>query len=568
MLRRSVSSYPPAAELESKLRLSERWFEIALRSIGDAVIATDVHGAVTFMNQVAEALTGYVGDDALGSTIDDVLRLVGPAGKHVENPLWTALCTKGHVQLPVNTSLVDRNGSSLFIEDSISSIVDDDGEIVGAVIVFRDVSERRKLEQRLAQTERLASIGMMVAGVGHEINNPLSYVIANVAFSVEELTKVLDELRAFGQGSADWPTVQWTIERLDSIALALRDASVGNEKMRTLVDDLRPFSRSDTASTEIFDLPDVIESAIKMTASTIRHHARLRKEYGTTPFVEGRPGQLTQVLTNLIVNAAQAIGEGRAELNEIRIRTTVDACGRAIIEVQDSGPGIPADILPRIFDAFFTTKPVGDGTGLGLAICHNVIASWGGEITVESAVGKGSTFRVALPAARASGIHKKVTERPSQPPSRLGKVLVVDDERAIGEAIARMLGSEHDVVVETDASRALVRIARGELYDVIFCDLMMPNLSGMDFHQSLLSSSPETARRIVFMTGGAFSERSRAFLDDVANVSIEKPFRLNSIRTIANDYANRAAARDGGVDAGQWAPDPSKASEATSISAR
>ncbi|MGA7121917.1 MAG: ATP-binding protein [Polyangiaceae bacterium] len=548
MLRRSVSSFPPAAELESKLRLSERWFEIALRSIGDAVIATDVHGAVTFMNQVAEALTGYFGDDALGSNIDDVLRLVSPTGKHVDNPLWTALATKAHVQLPVNTSLVDRNGSSFFIEDSISSIVDDDSEIVGAVIVFRDVTERRKLEQRLAQTERLASIGMMVAGVGHEINNPLSYVIANVAFSVEELKKVLDELRASGRGPADGPTVQWSIERLESISLALRDASVGNEKMRALVDDLRPFSRSDTASTELFDLPDVIETAIKMTASTIRHHARLRKEYGTTPFVEGRPGQLTQVLTNLIVNAAQAIGEGRAELNEIRIRTMVDASGRAVIEVHDSGPGIPAEVLPNIFDAFFTTKPVGDGTGLGLAICHNVIASWGGEITVESALGNGSTFRVALPPARSSGIHKKVAERPSQPPSRLGKVLVVDDERAIGEAIVRMLGSEHDVVVETDASRALVRISRGEIYDVIFCDLMMPNLSGMDFHQSLMSSAPETARRIVFMTGGAFSERSRAFLEDVVNVSVEKPFRLNSIRTIANDYVNRAA-RDSRMDA-------------------
>ncbi len=541
MLRRSVSSFPPVAEPEFKLKLPERWFEIVLRSVGDAVIATNLHGAVAFMNQVAEALTGYRSGDALGRPIDEVLRLVDQSGKRVDNPLWTAMTTNVHVPLPVNTSLVDRSGRSFVIEDSISPIVDDNSRVVGAVIVFRDVTERRKLEQRLAQTERLASIGMMVAGVGHEINNPLSYVIANVAFSLEELKNVLGVLRSLGQESADKPTVQWGIERLDAIASALHDASLGNEKVRGVVDDLKTFSRSDVVSTELIDLPDVIESAIKMTASTVRHHAQVRKEYDTTPFVEGSPGQLAQVLTNLIVNAAQAIGEGRAEDNEIRIRTMVDAGGRAVVEVHDSGPGIPADVLPHIFDAFFTTKPIGAGTGLGLAICHNLIVSWGGEITVESVLGKGATFRVALPPARSGVVRSKSAERPSQRAPRPGKVLVIDDERAIGEAIARMLGSEHDVVVETDANRALVRISRGEIYDVIFCDLMMPNLSGMDFYESLLSSSPDIARRIVFMTGGAFSARSRTFLDEIANVSIEKPFRLNSIRTIANDYTNRRA---------------------------
>lgn len=536
-LRASIEIALCKHELGCKLRLRERWFETTLRSIGDAVITTNPEGTITFMNLVAETLTGYGPGSALGKKIDEVFRLVDPSGARVDNPIWVSLTKAVKIQIPLNTSLITESGRSVPIDDSISPILDDEDNVIGAVIVFRDVTDRKKLEQRLAQTERLASIGTMVAGMGHEINNPLSYAIGNVAFSREELKDVLEKLRASKEALADRPTVDWGIARLNEIALALDDASDGNERVRRIVDDLRKFARADSGPLETFDLSDVIEAAVKMTASTVRHHARLHVEYGMTPLVEGHAGQLTQVFTNLIVNAAQAIGEGRAEENEIRIKTMTDAGGRAVVEVRDTGPGIPPAILPRIFDAFFTTKSVGRGTGLGLAICHNLITSWGGEITAESVPGQGATFRVALPPAPSGSGPQKAATRASAPPSRRrGKVLVIDDEQAIAETIARMLRSQHEVVVETDARRALARIARGESYDVIFCDLMMPNLSGMDVHKALASSSPETAKRIVFMTGGAFSARSQAFLNGVANISVDKPFTMESIRTIANDY--------------------------------
>jgi len=346
---------------------------------------------------------------------------------------------------------------------------------------------------------------------------------------------VLEKLRALKEVSVDGPTLADVIERLDEIAVALHDASDGNERVRRIVDELKKFARADTGAPEIIDLTQALQAAIKMTASTLRHHARLVEEFGATPLVEGHAGQLTQVFTNLIVNAAQAIGEGHAEQNEIRIQTTVDAEGRAVVAIRDTGPGIPAEILPRIFDAFFTTKLAGGGTGLGLAICHNLITSWGGTITVESTPGKGATFRVILPPAR-SGCQQKVGASPSSPPSRRGQVLVIDDERAIGEALARMLRSRHDVVVEVDGRRALARIASGETYDVIFCDLMMPNLSGMGFHMALSKSAPELAKRIVFMTGGAFAARSQTFLESVANISIDKPFSIESVRTLVRDF--------------------------------
>jgi two-component system, cell cycle sensor histidine kinase and response regulator CckA len=522
-------------ELESRLRLRERWFETTLRSIGDAVIAINAQGTVTFMNPVAETLTGY-GPDALGKKIDEVFRLVDPAGSHVDNPVWIALSKTFTVELPDNTSLLDRSGSRLPIDDSMAPIVDDEGAVVGGVIVFRDVTDRKKLEQRLAQTERLASIGTMVAGMGHEINNPLSYAVANVSFSEELLSEVLEKLRCVKGEPADRVHLDWGIGRLEEIGRALHDASDGNERVRRIVDDLRKFARADAGPMEAIDLPDVIEAAIKMTASTIRHHARLQKEYGTTPLVEGHPGQLTQVFTNLIVNAAQSIGEGRAETNEIRVQTRTDAGGRAVVEVRDTGPGIPSDVLPHIFDAFFTTKPVGGGTGLGLAICQNLVASCGGEITAASPPGEGAVFCVTLPPARGSSSRQRAASRASMLPSRRGRVLVIDDERAIAAAIARMLQGAHDVVIEIDARRALARIARGETYDVIFCDLMMPNLSGMDLYNALASSAPEMAKRIVFLTGGAFSASSQAFLDGVANTALDKPFTVESIRTIASDY--------------------------------
>jgi PAS domain S-box-containing protein len=533
----SATKVPPNDhKLESDPRLREHWFETTIRSIGDAVIATDSNGFIIFMNPVAEELTGYAPNDALGKPVDEVFRLVDASGNAVESPVWSALTTSSTAELPPDTWLVIHDRSRILIEDRVSSIADDEGNIVGSVIIFRNVTDRRRLEQRLAQAERLASIGTMVAGMGHEINNPLSYAIANIAFSREQLRGVVEKFRLLKVAPGDFPTLDACLARLDEVGLALHDASDGSERVRLIVLELRKFARAESGALEMVDLREVVDAAVRLTSSTIRHHARLRKTYGTTPLVEADRGKFTQVLTNLIVNAAQAIGEGRADLNEIAIQTTTDAGGRAVVEVRDTGPGIPADVLPRVFDAFFTTKPIGSGMGLGLAICHNIIESWGGEITVESAPGVGTTFRVALPPARSSSTRPSAIARTSWLPSRRGKVLIIDDEQAVADAVGRLLRAHHDVFVETDARVAQARIARAESYDVIFCDLMMPNLSGMDFYKALASSSPEMAKRIVFMTGGAFSPRARAFLNTVANVSIDKPFTMESIRAIVNDY--------------------------------
>jgi CheY-like chemotaxis protein len=196
-------------------------------------------------------------------------------------------------------------------------------------------------------------------------------------------------------------------------------------------------------------------------------------------------------------------------------------------------------VLKRLFTPFFTTKPIGVGTGLGLSICHRIVTALGGEISAESVSGKGSTFRVALLPAIPT------EERPETAPAvsralRRGRILVVDDESMIALVVRRTLSADHDVTVSRHGREALERFNAGERFDVILCDLMMPEMTGMDLHAALLDAAPDQAQRMIFITGGAFTSRARAFLDQVPNLRIEKPFEAVSLRAIVNDRVNQA----------------------------
>ena len=523
-------------ELESRLAARERWFATTLRSIGDAVIATDQNEIITFMNRVAEKLTGW-GQEAIGRPLSEVFRLVDKSGAPVASPLRIALEKSFAVELPPNTGLVLKTGQQIAVDDSASPIADDKGNVLGGVIVFRDISERRKLEERLAHTERLASLGTLAAGMAHEINNPLAYVISNVEITREGVETFAEALRVLKVDASESRAVDQLMARLKEFDEALRDASDGAERVRKIVHDLKKFARAESASSQaLLDLPDVLEAAIKMTDNTVRHHARVRRNFGTTPFVEANDGPLGQVFTNLLINAAQAIGDGRAETNEISVTSYTDASGQAVVEVRDSGPGIRPDVLPKIFDPFFTTKPIGSGMGLGLAICHSIITSVDGQLVAENPPGGGALFRVTIPAARRTAARTSTARPASEPTLRRGRVLVIDDEPQVALAMARVLRGQHDVTVLSDGHEALARIAAGDTYDVIFCDLMMPALSGVDLYESLAIANPEQAKRVVFMTGGAFSARSREFLESTANVHLAKPCSLESLRSITNDY--------------------------------
>ena len=384
----------------------------------------------------------------------------------------------------------------------------------------RAVEAEAELQKRLMIADRLASVGTLAAGVAHEINTPLSYVIANIDM-------ILEELRALPEGSATG--------RLRDLEEMAKDAREGLERIKKIVRGLKTFSRADDEVVAVLEVKQVLELAIKMAFNEIRHRARLVKEYGPTPLVLADDARLGQVFLNLLLNAAQAIPDGNAAVNEIRIVTSTDALGRAVVEVRDTGPGIAPEILDRIFDPFFTTKGVGTGTGLGLSISRNSVAGMDGELTVRSVLGRGTTFAVALPPSSDQRLPESFTAAASPLGKGRAVILVVDDEPAVGIALQRVL-REHEVVVVTSVREALGVLSTGRHFDVIFSDLMMPQATGMDFYRDLAKRSPSDAARIVFLTGGAFTTDARDFLESVPNARMDKPFEPKTMRELVQKF--------------------------------
>jgi CheY-like chemotaxis protein len=241
--------------------------------------------------------------------------------------------------------------------------------------------------------------------------------------------------------------------------------------------------------------------------------------------------RLGQVFLNLIVNAAQAIPEGHADENYIRV--SIEQTGaRVIIAVHDTGVGIPPENIGRVFDAFYTTKEVGVGTGLGLAICHRIVTDMGGELTVESLEGHGTTFRVSLPASQSMAVDAPAVVAVRGTAGRRGRILILDDDELVLRVLQRWLASDHDVVAVSTGKDALALVAKGERFDMILCDLMMPEMTGMDLCSELTRIAPAQADRMVFMTGGAFTARALEFLHTSEHTCVEKPFELATVLAI------------------------------------
>jgi signal transduction histidine kinase len=404
-------------------------------------------------------------------------------------------------------------------------------------------AEQRKMRDQLVISERMASAGTLAAGVAHEINNPLAVVAANLEYVTGMLERIEGDARTFaqrrdgdGDGDGDGEVsshawLAWLQSRAVLMAEPLADAREAVERIRNIVQDVKLFSRPQEDARGPVDVRGVIESAIRMSWNEIRHRAQLLKEYGNVPLVDANESRLGQVVLNLLVNAAQAIPEGNAKNNRIRILTRTDARGRVTIEVSDTGQGISPENLERIFDPFFTTKPIGVGTGLGLAICHRIVTDLGGEMDVESEVGKGTLFRVTVPASEAR-LHESRAPEGVPVTTRRARVLLVDDEIAVGRALQRILVRHHDVTVLHSGKEAVTRLASGERFDVIVSDLMMPEVTGMELHAELTLLAPDQAARMVFVTGGAFTPAALRFLDSVPNPRIDKPLELANLLQI------------------------------------
>jgi CheY-like chemotaxis protein/two-component sensor histidine kinase len=305
-------------------------------------------------------------------------------------------------------------------------------------------------------------------------------------------------------------------------------AREGAERVRAIANDLRMFSRGGEQRVEGVDVSHVLRATVDLAAASIRTRGRVVTDVGPIPNVLADEGRLGQVFMNLLVNALDALSDRDPPSSRIDVRAFTDGGGRAVVEIEDNGRGISADVIPHIFEPFFTTKGPRAGSGLGLAICHHIVSDLGGRIEVVSpppssngANGTtGALFRVLLPPYAGEVAKSAFTE----PLSRRLRVLVVDDEASLANALGRMLEEQHDVEVVTSGVDALRRVEAGAEYDAILCDLMMADVGGMDVYERLAERWPAMARRIVFMTGGAFSTRAQRFLGEVSNTCLDKPF--------------------------------------------
>ncbi len=433
---------------------------------------------------------------------------------------WGALLDELSEGRTVRGKAILREGLEVSME--LRATTRDLDGVLCAFVLCHDIGADLEAQRARATQERLATVGSLAAGVAHEINNPLAYVIANVQFALDNITQ-------YQQREQELSHDPERERRRAQLKEALYEANEGARRVQRIVADLKTLARQGEDRVEPVDVENTLHWAIGVTMAEIRHRAKLVKNFDTIAQVRGDEARLGQVFVNILLNAAQAIVPGRAHENEIIINT-FGRDGRVYIEVMDTGNGIPEENLTRIFDPFFTTKPRGVGTGLGLSICHEIIASMRGRLTATNRSPHGARFVVELPAMPASAVEvARAPRHQSQPPpTASAHILIIDDEPLAAKALGRIL-REHRVEIADHAPTGL-KLALAQRYDVIFCDLMMPDLTGMDVHDAVVVTQPETAERMVFVTGGTFTEEARSFAARHAGRCLFKPFDTSLVK--------------------------------------
>jgi PAS domain S-box-containing protein len=477
-----VSFCDVTAEVEAELAgaTAQQRLELAVHRAPIAIWTMDAQGIITLSEGAGLKAVGVRSGELVGKSLFELFR----DDAHIISNARRALAGEA-----LTTRTQVREG---VLEGWVGPMRDDHGTIVGIIGVTTDVTDRDRAQQSASRSERMAAMGTLAASVAHEINNPLAYVLEGLR-SIE---------RELGSGTTA------TVKQL------LNDVKEGAERVRVITSDLQTFTRRDEARAPV-DVAGAVRTAVQMLASQLEAHARLHLDLQDGVIVEASEPRIVQVLMNLLLNALYAVREApQRERHEIRVRVA-GSRGEAIIEVTDSGPGITPELTERIFEPFVTTKPVGMGSGLGLFVCRNLIAELNGKIEAENITAGGARFKVIVPRLAA-------------PQSRRGaRVLVIDDNVNLGRVMASALELQrHQVSVVHSGREAVEQLVGGAAFDVIFCDLMMADVSGMDVYDELKRRRPGAEDGLVFMTGGAFTDRAQRFLASVPNERLQKPFDI------------------------------------------
>ncbi len=493
------------ARAGQSLRKSEERYRRLFSAATDAIVTFDRSGVITSFNQAAERLWQVRARAAVGGRWETVLPFEAPAvvTERIRQALAGESCA-------FEATIRRPDGERGIVAMSISPLVED-GQTTTVLGIVRDVTDQRRVQAQLLQAEKMSAIGQLVGGMAHEINNPLASILVNMEL-------LLSEARDPGQ-----------LETLNSIKLE-------TDRAAQIVRNLLTYVRGQGSERALVDLREPIRGALALRRNQLlnqRIDVQLELPGELVP-VWGNAVNLQQVLMNLLVNAEHAI-RGHRTAGHLWIRLTVQD-QRATVIVEDDGPGIPPELVTRIFDPFYTTKPEGEGTGLGLSVSAGIVADHHGRISVSPRPEGGARFSVELPLSSAAPLPAPAApERPSAPvvsvPHR-GRILLVDDEPDIRRSVSKFLtriGWEVDLA---DSGEEGLRLLGGASYDVLLCDLRMPGMSGHEFYRQLEASASPAIEKLIFMTGDVLSPEASRFLTAAARPVLSKPFALKDLMEV------------------------------------
>lgn len=517
-LRTAIELALYQSDVNRQLRSQERWFASTLQSISDAVIDMDPSGNVTFMNPAAEQLTGVSLEASVGRPLRDIVRTrSNPDPNSSLQSLLSSLNASPQPNAPTASLPAEHEPRA-----SAAPVFHQD-DLLQPVMVLSDFNENHGDPNASNASERLASLATLTASVVHEISNPLAVVMANATVGYDDLSSVLAELDRGGP-----PSVA-CLAALRGLVEMQEETIVAAERITRILNDLKVFGH-DEAHSKVSKVGRAINWALRTTGHELNQRARVRTQIGDVSDVRLDEKRLGQVLVNLLLNVRHALPKDEHPTKEVRISAHEDKAAKAVvIEVADTGTGMNPDVVARVFEPFFSTETASVGAGLGLPICRGIVSSVGGSISVESVVGLGTKVTLVLPAAEQSVSH--ATTPPPSMAHRHARILVVDDEPLVLRVIRRALKG-HELVCVESARAALHLLGEGQNFDLILCDLVMPQMNGLELYRTLLHAQPAEAAKIVFLNGGVDNEALAVSLATIPNYKLSKPFKAEELRAL------------------------------------